>query len=59
MQCPNCRKVNKGQWLYAGGHRPYPELNIDELVNDNDLYGLTCSEPVTRKELILYATIKA
>lgn len=44
MQCPNCRKVEKGQWLYADGHRPYPELNIDDLVNDDEVYELSYSE---------------
>ncbi|CAI9265315.1 unnamed protein product [Lactuca saligna] len=44
MQCPNCRKIEKGQWLYADGGRPYPELNIDDLVNDEDLYDLSYSE---------------
>ncbi|XP_024959181.1 E3 ubiquitin-protein ligase RFI2-like [Cynara cardunculus var. scolymus] len=44
MQCPNCRKIEKGQWLYADGCRPYPELNIDDLVNDEDLYDLSYSD---------------
>nr|GEU72834.1 hypothetical protein [Tanacetum cinerariifolium] len=44
MQCPNCRKVEKGQWLYADGHRPYPDLNIDDLVNDDQVYELSFSE---------------
>ncbi|GJZ28272.1 zinc finger, CCHC-type containing protein [Tanacetum coccineum] len=44
MQCPNCYKVEKGQWLYADGHRPYPELNIDDLVNDEEVYELSFSE---------------
>ncbi|XP_076916343.1 E3 ubiquitin-protein ligase RFI2-like isoform X2 [Bidens hawaiensis] len=38
MQCPNCRKIEKGQWLYADGCRPFPDINIDELVNDEDVY---------------------
>lgn len=43
MQCPNCRKVEKGQWLYANGCRSLSEFNVDELFNE-DLYDLTYSE---------------
>lgn len=28
MQCPNCRKVENGLWLYANGHRG--EVNMDD-----------------------------
>ncbi|XP_073008588.1 E3 ubiquitin-protein ligase IPI1-like isoform X1 [Typha latifolia] len=38
MQCPNCRKIEKGNWLYANGSRSQPELNMDEWVHDEDLY---------------------
>ncbi|KAI7756083.1 hypothetical protein M8C21_000446 [Ambrosia artemisiifolia] len=44
MQCPNCRKIEKGQWLYADGSRSYTELNIDDLVNPEDVYDLTYHE---------------
>lgn len=46
MQCPNCRKVEKGQWLFANGYRALSEFNVDELVNE-DFYGLTYSELVS------------
>lgn len=44
MQCPNCRQIEKGQWLYANGCRSYPEFNIDEWTHDEDLYDLSYSE---------------
>ncbi|XP_077250121.1 E3 ubiquitin-protein ligase IPI1-like [Tasmannia lanceolata] len=34
MQCPNCRKVEKGQWLFANECRSFTEFNVDELVNE-------------------------
>ncbi|KAM7469792.1 hypothetical protein LguiA_007975 [Lonicera macranthoides] len=43
MQCPNCRKIEKGQWLYAGS-RPLPEFNMDDWAHDEDLYDLSYSE---------------
>ncbi|KAI3770557.1 hypothetical protein L6452_01694 [Arctium lappa] len=44
MQCPNCRKIEKGQWLYANGCRPYPEFSMDDWAHDEDLYDLSYSE---------------
>ncbi|GFZ07078.1 RING/U-box superfamily protein [Actinidia rufa] len=44
MQCPNCRKIEKGQWLYATGCRPFPEFSMDDWVHDEDLYDLSYSE---------------
>nr|XP_027114705.1 uncharacterized protein LOC113732885 isoform X1 [Coffea arabica] len=44
MQCPNCRKIEKGQWLYATGCRQLPEFNMDEFAHDEDLYDLSYSE---------------
>ncbi|GJR47452.1 hypothetical protein Tco_1315555 [Tanacetum coccineum] len=41
MQCPNCRKIEKGQWLYANGCRPYHEFSIDDWAHDEDLYELS------------------
>lgn len=36
MQCPNCRKIEKGQWLYASGPtNSSPELSMDEGSNDS------------------------
>lgn len=46
MQCPNCRKIEKGQWLYANGGRSYPEFSMDEWTHDEDLYDLSYSEMV-------------
>lgn len=44
MQCPNCRKIEKGQWLYANGSRSYPEFSMDDWTHDEDLYDLSYSE---------------
>ncbi|XP_022719443.1 E3 ubiquitin-protein ligase RFI2 [Durio zibethinus] len=44
MQCPNCRKIEKGQWLYANGCRSYPEFNVDDWTHDEELYDLSYSE---------------
>ncbi|KAI5587234.1 hypothetical protein POPTR_005G024700v4 [Populus trichocarpa] len=44
MQCPNCRKIEKGQWLYANGCRSLPEFTMDDWAHDEDLYDLSYSE---------------
>ncbi|KAL3632789.1 hypothetical protein CASFOL_025773 [Castilleja foliolosa] len=44
MQCPNCRKIEKGQWLYANGSRPLPEFSFEDWAHDEDLYDLSYSE---------------
>ncbi|XAR52639.1 hypothetical protein NMG60_11020806 [Bertholletia excelsa] len=44
MQCPNCRKIEKGQWLFSGGYRSFHEFNMDEWAHDEDLYDLSYSE---------------
>ncbi|KAJ0980653.1 hypothetical protein J5N97_008908 [Dioscorea zingiberensis] len=52
MQCPNCRKVEKGNWLFANGNRTlpdfsmssWPELSLDDWPQDEDLYDLGYSE---------------
>ncbi|GAV79002.1 zf-RING_2 domain-containing protein [Cephalotus follicularis] len=44
MQCPNCRKIEKGQWLYANGCRSFPEFSMDDWTHDEDLYDLSYSE---------------
>ncbi|GAB4855596.1 hypothetical protein Ancab_024217 [Ancistrocladus abbreviatus] len=44
MQCPNCRKIEKGQWLYATGCRSFPEFNSDDWTHDEELYDLSYSE---------------
>lgn len=44
MQCPNCRKIEKGQWLYSNGNRSVPEFNMDDWTQDEDLYDLSFPE---------------
>ncbi|XP_042032345.1 uncharacterized protein LOC121779061 [Salvia splendens] len=44
MQCPNCRKIEKGQWLYANGGRQLPEFSMDDWPHDEDLHDLSYSE---------------
>ncbi|CAM8907507.1 unnamed protein product [Rhodiola kirilowii] len=44
MQCPNCRKIEKGQWLYANGGCAFPEFNMDDWPHDEDLYDFRYSE---------------
>ncbi|EPS64946.1 hypothetical protein M569_09834, partial [Genlisea aurea] len=41
MQCPNCRKTEKGQWLYANGCRPVSEFTMEDWANDDDLNDLS------------------
>ncbi|KAH7517074.1 hypothetical protein FEM48_Zijuj09G0023600 [Ziziphus jujuba var. spinosa] len=44
MQCPNCRKVEKGQWLYANGStQSFPE-SLDDWIPDEDPYDLSYTE---------------
>lgn len=40
MQCPNCRKVEKGQWLYANGCRSIPEFSVDDWVHEEEVYDI-------------------
>lgn len=48
MQCPNCRRIEKGQWLYANGStRSLPELSMEDWIPDEDFYDLSYSEMVT------------
>lgn len=46
MQCPNCRKVEKGRWLYANGHRSSSDFDLDAWVSE-DFYDLSYSELVS------------
>jgi hypothetical protein len=49
MQCPNCRKVEKGQWLYANGFTPsFLEFSMDDWNHDEDPYDPSYSEMVNR-----------
>lgn len=54
MQCPNCRKIEKGQWLYATGCRSVPEFNMDDWTHDEDLYDLSYSEMVMQELVYVY-----
>lgn len=47
MQCPNCRKIEKGQWLYADSGRSFPEINFEDLISHEDFYDLTYPESVS------------
>ncbi|XP_050108513.1 E3 ubiquitin-protein ligase RFI2-like [Malus sylvestris] len=44
MQCPNCRKIEKGQWLCSYGCRSFPEFSMDDWTHDEDLHDLSYSE---------------
>ncbi|XAR61332.1 hypothetical protein NMG60_11035008 [Bertholletia excelsa] len=45
MQCPNCRKIERGRWLYASGStRSIPEFGMDDWTSDEDPYELNYSE---------------
>lgn len=43
MQCPNCRKIEKGRWLYANGNRTSADFDLDAWVTE-DFYDLSYSE---------------
>lgn len=44
MQCPNCRKIEKGNWLYANGSRSAHDVSMDEWAHDEDLYDVSYSD---------------
>ncbi|PSR85987.1 RING-H2 finger protein [Actinidia chinensis var. chinensis] len=45
MQCPNCRNIEKGRWLYASGSTfTFPESSVDVRTPDEDPYELSYSE---------------
>lgn len=48
MQCPNCRKVEKGEWLYSNGSsRTLPEVSMEDWIPDEDFYDLSYAEVVS------------
>ncbi|CAL4950144.1 unnamed protein product [Urochloa decumbens] len=47
MQCPNCRKIEMGNWLYANGSRPSQDANNDEWGYDEDLSDVARSDMAT------------
>ncbi|KAK9281712.1 hypothetical protein L1049_004616 [Liquidambar formosana] len=45
MQCPNCRKVEKGRWLFANSStRSFPEFSMDDWISDEEPYDIGFSE---------------
>ncbi|KAJ1255257.1 hypothetical protein BS78_K272500 [Paspalum vaginatum] len=44
MQCPNCRKIEKGRWLYASGHRPTADIDMGAWVT-GDNYDIASELP--------------
>ncbi|KAJ8447821.1 hypothetical protein Cgig2_015184 [Carnegiea gigantea] len=44
MQCPNCRKIEKGQWLFATSSHSVTEISFEDWPQDEDLYDLGYSE---------------
>lgn len=46
MQCPNCRKIQKGRWLYSNGSGSYVEFNMEDLVHEETSYDPNNSEMV-------------
>uniref|UniRef100_M4FEA9 RING-type domain-containing protein n=2 Tax=Brassica TaxID=3705 RepID=M4FEA9_BRACM len=40
MQCPNCRKIEKGQWLYANGCRSHPEFNVEDWFHEDEFFDI-------------------
>ncbi|XP_074320921.1 E3 ubiquitin-protein ligase RFI2-like [Silene latifolia] len=43
MQCPNCRKIEKGQWLYATSCRSFTDF-VEDWAHGEDLYDLNYSD---------------
>lgn len=44
MQCPNCRNIENGQWLYANGCNPYEDIILENFTNNEDLYDINHTE---------------
>eukprot|EP00250_Pteridium_aquilinum_P015524 c22630_g2_i1 orf=703-1476(+) len=36
MQCPNCRRIENGQWLYANGGRQREDSFFEDLMNEEE-----------------------
>ncbi|PKA48942.1 hypothetical protein AXF42_Ash016458 [Apostasia shenzhenica] len=49
MQCPNCRKIEKGNWLYGNGCCFFPVFNTDGWRHDEELYDFNYLEMVIFK----------
>lgn len=47
MQCPNCRKIEEGKWLFANGStRSLPEFGMEEWTFSEEPYEISYSEMV-------------
>ncbi|MCO5574862.1 hypothetical protein L7F22_028655 [Adiantum nelumboides] len=44
MQCPNCRRVENGQWLYANGVRQYEDSSFENIIIEEE-YDLFAGAP--------------
>uniref|UniRef100_J3KZP8 Uncharacterized protein n=2 Tax=Oryza brachyantha TaxID=4533 RepID=J3KZP8_ORYBR len=51
MQCPNCRQIERGNWLYANGSRPSQDASNDDWGHDEDFYD--ASQPETSRSVFL------
>lgn len=51
MQCPNCRKVERGQWLFASGSTSsLPEFVMDDWIPSD--YALNYTEMVSTMPML-------
>ena len=56
MQCPNCRNVEKGQWLFANAStRLFPEFVMEDWIPEEDLYALSYPEMVITAPLLFFS----
>lgn len=46
MQCPNCRNVEEGKWLYANSYNFPQEVNLDEFTREEEISTLNSLELV-------------
>lgn len=51
MQCPNCRNVEEGKWLYANSYNCPPEVSMDEFTHEEEISTLNSLELV---KLVVY-----
>ncbi|XP_052138604.1 E3 ubiquitin-protein ligase IPI1 [Oryza glaberrima] len=51
MQCPNCRQIERGNWLYANGSRPSQDVSNDDWGHDEDFYD--ANQPETSRSVFL------
>jgi len=58
MQCPNCRKIEKGRWLYASGPtNSSPELSTNDGGNDDYPFYFSFAEVVKQESLLPSMTL--